>query len=776
MQKKRRSKNIPKKAPARKLPGDGGKRAAGLRRSARRTSIKSSAVLKYLHECDGPQKLATIISALAPRTAKQHKSDAADLRTLIEAMVAEGQLVVTRRDEYGPAAKMDLIVGRVIGHADGFGFLSPDDGTEDLSLNARQMRQLLHGDRIVARVGGIDRRGRRMGETVEVLERANQQVVGRYFKESGVGFVVPDNKRIHQDILIPREHTAAAVHGQIVVADIDKQPDTHTQPIGRISEILGEHLAPGVETDVAIRAFDLPHIWSDEVIQETSLIPQEVRSIDRKGREDLRDIPLVTIDGEDARDFDDAVFCRRDGSGWVLLVAIADVSHYVKDGTLLDGAARERGTSTYFANRVVPMLPHELSNGICSLNPHVDRLCMVCELKFDEDGVACGSRFFEAVMRSAERFTYTDVAKILEQRDPTLREQHSGLVGHLDELYRLYKKLTGQREKRGALGMDKIEPRFVFDEHGKIAQILATERNDAHKLIEECMIAANVAAAEHLREAELSVIYRIHELPAGEKIEDLRTFLAELGLRVPGRGSVTPQEFSALLKSIQGRPDQRLIQTVILRSMRLAVYSTEEAGHFGLALQHYAHFTSPIRRYPDLMVHRAIRHTMNKRKHAYPRESDLVRLLADQCSTLERRADEAGYYAAAWLKCEYMLDKVGEVFQGTVSAVTAFGLFVELDGIFIEGLVHVTTMTHDYYHFDPIRHRLTGERAGGSFRIGQQVEVKLARVSLEERRIDLELVDKSPRKTPKNSARKTARKNAGKSSSKRSGKSRKRGS
>ena len=731
------------------------KRSVGLHRGRRPAQVTREVVLRHLRECAGPQKLERIIAALIPSGKKQNKSAKHELHVLVEEMVANGQLVMTRRDEYGLAAKMDLLVGRIVGHHDGFGFLSPDDGTEDLYISGREMRGLLHGDRIVARVGGIDRRGRRLGELVKVLERGNTQVVGRYFVESGVGFVVPDNKRIHQDVLVPREKTAGAVHGQIVVAAIEKQPDAHTQPIGRVSEILGEHLAPGMETDVAIRAFDLPHVWSEAALQATAAVSRKVLAKDRRGREDLRNLPLVTIDGADARDFDDAVYCERTDEGWRLTVAIADVSHYVRVDSALDAAARERGTSTYFANRVVPMLPAELSNGICSLNPEVDRLCLVCELEFDRDGTVRGYRFFEGVMRSAARLTYAEVGAMLVDDDTSLRKQYGGLVGHLEQLYHLYKKLKRQREKRGALALDTVQPRFVFDQDGKIAQIVPSQRNDAHRIIEECMIAANVAAAEYLHGADLTAIYRIHEPPVGEKVEDLRTFLGELGLRVPASAGLEPRELAALLKSIQGRADERLIQTVILRSLRLAVYSTDQLGHFGLALRHYAHFTSPIRRYPDLMVHRAIRWTMNKRGRPYSDDAEALRSLAEKCSILERRADDASHYAEAWLKCEYMLAKVGETFAGTVSAVTGFGLFVELDGMFIEGLVHVTTMLHDYYHFDSIHHRLTGERSGGSYRIGQQVKVRLTRVSLDERRIELELVERGSGKKSRKSRRRS---------------------
>ena len=709
----------------------------------------SSLILTHLQGCDGPQTFDTLCTALV-RSKRQRDV----LKRCLEAMVGSGQVVVTRRGAYGLASKMGLIVGRVVGHQDGFGFLIPDDGAEDLYIDARQMRRLLHGDRLVARLNGVDRRGRRQAGIVEIIERANDQVVGRYFAGSGAGYVVPDNRRIHQDVVIPLEQSGKAVDGQIVVAVITRQPDEHNQPLGRIAEVLGDHMAPGMEADMAIRAFALPHLWSTAVHKELEEVPDKVRATVRRRRTDLRELPLVTIDGEDARDFDDAVYCERTDAGWRLLVAIADVSHYVKPGSALDEQAYERGTSVYFPNRVLPMLPEALSAGICSLKPAVERLCLVCEIQFDRNGNAVEHRFFEAVMRSAARLTYTTVGKILVQRDRATRNEYRDLVPRLEQLYRLYKCLKRKRQQRGALELDTTETRFVFGVDKKIEAIKPYVRNDAHRIIEECMIAANVAAAEFLSANNVPAIYRIHEPPAAEKVDDLRTVIRELGLQFPAGRAPTPGEYAKILRAAAGRDDAQLITTLLLKSLRLAVYSPESKGHFGLALDRYTHFTSPIRRYPDLMVHRAIRRCLRAGAKGYPYALEDLRGIAEYASTAERRGDDAAGHAVAWLKCEYMLDRVGEAFRGTIQGVTGFGLFVQLDEVFIDGLIHVSNLRHDYYHFDPIHQRLTGERSGRSYKLGERVDVRVARVSVDDRRIDLELAaDEEPAPTRKRRGR-----------------------
>jgi len=703
-------------------------------------------IQKFLEEAGVPRDAEQIARGLGVT----EEDDKLALSRRLDAMERDGQLVRNRRGGYGLVDKMDLIRGRIVGHPDGFGFLIRDDGGDDVFLSAREMRCALHGDRALVRLRGQDRRGRPEGAIVEVFERANHRVVGRYFNEGGVGFVVPDNKRIAQDILIPAGEAGNATHGQIVVAKIIAQPDRRRQPLGHITEVLGEHMAPGMEVDIAIRAYELPCVWPEAVVEEIDTIVPEVTAADRRGRLDLRDTPLVTIDGEDARDFDDAVYCERHGQGWRLLVAIADVSHYVRPGAPLDKEAHNRGTSVYFPDRVIPMLPELLSNGLCSLNPRVDRLCMVCEMYFDAKGVKKRHVFHEAVMNSHARLTYTEVAAALIDGDEAARAKHRALLPHLENLYALYQLLRRQREQRGAIDFETSETRILYGPDKKIERVVPLVRNEAHKLIEECMIAANISAAEFLQEQDVPTLFRVHEKPSAEKMEDLRTFLAELGLQLPGGEVPRAKDFARLLAKIGGREDAHLIQTVLLRSLRLAVYGPENIGHFGLALESYTHFTSPIRRYPDLLVHRAIRSRISKgRAHKYPYDLAAMQALGEHCSMTERRADEATRDAVAWLKCEYMMDKVGQVYDGIISSVTGFGLFVELKDIYVEGLVHITSLPNDYYHFDAVGHRLRGERSGRVYRLGNPVRIKVMRVDLDERKIDFDLVvEAEPRAQP----------------------------
>jgi len=698
-------------------------------------------ILEYLKDCGGPRKFDHVAHDLGLEDEQQMIA----LKRRLRAMERDAQLIYNRRGGYVPLDEVDLIAGRVIGHPDGFGFLVQDKGGDDIFLSGRQMRGLLHGDRAVVSVTGVDRRGRSEGAVVEVLERANEQIVGRYFEEGGIGFVAPDNKRIHLDIMIPQDAVGDAKNGQIVVAALVKQPDKRSQPIGKIIEVMGDHMAPGMEIEVSIRAHELPTIWPEEVEAQTAKLSSEVKEEDKQPekypREDLRETPLVTIDGEDARDFDDAVYCERQGKGWRLLVAIADVSHYVQISSALDQEAHNRGTSVYFPDRVIPMLPEILSNGLCSLNPDVDRLCMVCEMHVSAQGKVQRHRFFEGVMRSAARLTYTKMAAIVIDEDSSLRKEYGNVVPHLDDLYTLYQLFRKNREQRGAIDFDTTETRIVFGEDRKIDRIEPMIRNDAHKLIEEFMVAANVAAAEFLLENKIPALYRIHETPDPEKLNDRRTFLNGLGVTLGGGDKPTAKDFAKLLKSVVGRDDAHLIQTVLLRTMRLAVYSPENVGHFGLAFDAYAHFTSPIRRYPDLLVHRAIRHLVRKGNvDNYTYSHSDMQMLGEHCSMTERRADEATREAVSWLKCEFMMDKVGEEFDGVISSVTSFGLFVELDEIYVEGLVHVTALKHDYYQFDPVGQKLQGERSGKTYRLANKIRVQVARVDLDEKKIDFELV------------------------------------
>ena len=665
------------------------------------------------------------------------EAEALDRR--LKAMERDGQLIRNRRQGYGVAKKMDLIKGRVIGHPDGHGFLRPQEGGGDLYLPPRDMRQLLHGDLIVARIRGIDRRGRREGALVEILERNTERVVGRFFRESGIGFVVPDNKRIHHDIAIPPEYQGSAEAGQIVVVELLEQPSKHSPPIGRVRDVLGNHMAPGMEVEIAIYSHDIPHEWSQDALAEAASYRPEVPEDAKRGRTDLRGLPLVTIDGITARDFDDAVFCERRGENWRLVVAIADVAWYVRPGSALDQEARRRGTSVYFPDRVVPMLPEALSNGLCSLNPEVDRLCLACIMTLGPDGRILRSQFREAVMRSHARLTYDSVAGIVVDRDRRLRKQYAELTPHLDNLHALFKVLYAARNRRHAIDFDTQETVIEYGADRKIERILPSERNDAHRLIEECMIMANVAAARHLARHRVPTLYRVHEGPSLDKLEQLRATLGELGLSLGGGDQPRPEHFVALLQQARERVDFHLIQTLLLRSLSQAVYSPDNVGHFGLALDAYAHFTSPIRRYPDLLVHRAIRHLLaggKARDFAYS-HGDMVDL-GEHTSMTERRADDATRDAVEWLKCEFMLDKVGDTFTGTVSGVTSFGLFVSLDEVFVEGLIHVTALSNDYYHYDPAGQRLHGERSGQVYRLGDRVKVRVVRVDLDERKIDFE--------------------------------------
>jgi len=692
-------------------------------------------IVRLLHEAAEPMSYQEIADWLE----LTHEDDLEALRRRLNAMVRDGQLLLNRREGYVPVDSQNLVRGRIIAHPDGFGFLVPDEGGQDVYLNPREMRALLHGDRVVVRVTGIDRRGRREGAVAEVLERANTRVVGRVDIESGVTTLIPDNTRITQDILIPPEHVDGARHGQIAVAEIVEQPTRRRQPVGRIAEVLGDRMQAGMETDIAINSHGIPAEWPEAVERETAQLDEMVAEADKKGRKDLRKTPLVTIDGADSKDFDDAVFCERKGKYWRLVVAIADVAAYVTPDSGLDHEAGRRGTSVYFPGRVVPMLPEKLSNGLCSLNPDVERLCLACEIRIDDTGEIQRTRFFEGVMRSHARLTYDEVASILLQKDPAARERRSALVPHLEELHRLFDALFRARKRRGAIDFDSTETDIRFDDNGRIASIEPYERNDAHRIIEECMIAANVATARFLQKHKLPALYRVHNGPDGDQVEELRRFLAERGLKLGGGDEPQPDHFAHVLRQAQTRPDCYLIQTVLLRSMQRAVYQPDCSGHFGLALDEYAHFTSPIRRYPDLLVHRAIRHKLGggkPRNYDYGHE-DMVRF-GDHCSMAERRADEATRDVDSVLKCEYMEDRVGEEFDGLITGVTSFGVFVCLDETFAEGLAHITSLPRDYYQFDPVGHCLTGERSGRVYRLGDPVRVRVTRVDVDERKIDFE--------------------------------------
>lgn len=664
----------------------------------------------------------------------------------LRAMERDGQLVYTRNDSYGLPERMDLKKGEVIGHRDGFGFVRLDEGGPDLFLPFHQMQLVMHGDRVLVKAGATDARGRKEARIVRTVDDQVRQIVGRYFFEDGIAVVVPDDTRLSQDLIIPPEHLNGARHGQIVTAEIISRPSRRASPLAKVIEILGDHMAPGIEIEVAIREHNIPHEWPAALEKEANAIPAEVPEADKQGRADVRKLPLVTIDGEDARDFDDAVYCEPDSKGFRLWVAIADVSHYVRPGNELDREAVHRGNSVYFPNHVIPMLPEALSNGLCSLNPQVDRLCMVAEMVIGPRGKLLESKFYPAVMNSHARLTYTKVAAILDG-DKDLRSQYQAVVPHIENLQALYQVLRGSRERRGAIDFDTVETRFIFNAERKISEIVPVHRNQAHMLIEECMIMANVATAQFVEKNKGLALFRVHDAPDEDRFMAFRLVLGEMGLSMPLRDEPSPADFGDLLQQVADRPDRELIQTMLLRSLQQAIYSADNRGHFGLALDAYAHFTSPIRRYPDLVLHREIKRILAAKEPnmpgvegAYSYAPKQMAELGPHCSQTERRADDATRQVDEWLKCEFMLDHVGDEFEGVISAVTNFGLFVRLSDYMIDGLVHISNLTSEYYHFDAERHLLIGESSGNVYRLGDKARVKVASVSLDERKIDFELL------------------------------------
>jgi ribonuclease R len=667
--------------------------------------------------------------------------------------------------------------GTVLGHRDGHGFVQRDDGSADIFLPPNEMRAVLHRDRVRARVVRTDHRGRPEGKVFEIIDRPKQPIIGRLLQESGVWLVAPEDKRYGQDIIIPKSATGPAKPGQVVVVDLTEPPSLYGQPVGRITEVLGEVDDPGMEIEIAVRKYGVPHEFSEACLGEAKALPDKVKPADAKGRVDLRDVPLVTIDGEDARDFDDAVYCepakvgRR--KGWRLLVAIADVSHYVQSGSPIDIDAFDRATSVYFPRRVIPMLPEKLSNGLCSLNPDVDRLCMVCDMLIDTQGEVTAYQFYPAIMHSHARFTYTEVAAILSNTRGPQALARADRVEDLMHLHDVYRALLGARHRRGAMDFETTETQIVCDDNGRIEKIVPRVRNDAHRLIEEAMLAANCCSADFILQAKHPGLFRVHEGPTPEKLELLRNYLKALGLNLGVSDDPQPAEFQAIAKATEGRPDVQQIHTMLLRSMQQAIYTPVNSGHFGLAFEAYTHFTSPIRRYPDLLVHRVIKAILARQRYELPQlptpgeaHAKLSRRLAQRgrapaaptgkgksaatqsawqaaglhCSANERRADEASKDVEAWLKCKFMRDHLGEEYSGVVSSVTSFGLFVTLDSLYVEGLIHITELGGEYFRFDEVRQELRGERTGIRYAIGTRVRIQVSRVDLDGRKIDFRLV------------------------------------
>jgi len=722
-------------------------------------------ILQIIREQNQPMSREEILALFNIRDDER----AEGVRRRLRAMENDGQLVFTKRKRYALPEKLDLLKGMVVGHRDGYGFLQLENSknNKDLFISNAQMQRVMHGDFVLAQPSGFDRKGRQEVRIVRVLESRKKEIVGRFFLEDGIGYVVPDDSRIGRDILVPNESRKGARMGQVVVVALRPRTASFSAPVGDIIEILGENMAKGMEVEIALRNHDIPHTFPSAVEKYVKKFTEEVPEEAKQGRIDLRDLPLVTIDGEDARDFDDAVHCRKEKNGWRLWVAIADVSYYVRLRSALDQEARNRGNSVYFPNRVVPMLPEILSNGLCSLNPQVDRLCMVCEMQISNKGILKGYQFYEAVMNSHARLTYTKVAKILDG-DEELRQRYAGLVPHLEALHAMYKTLLQARHQRGAIDFETIESKFIFNELGRIERIEPVERNDAHKLIEECMILANIAAANFMERQAEPALYRIHAGPSEEKLTAFRAFLSECGLSLEGGMKPTTADYAKLLTQVKERPDHELIQTMLLRSLSQAVYNADNIGHFGLALEEYAHFTSPIRRYPDLTLHRSIKYLLAKEKGSkrkttetggYHYSLDEMDELGDHCSMTERRADDATREVAHWLKCEFMQDHIGDEFEGVISSVTGFGFFVRLNDLFIDGLVHVSTLDNDYYQFDAAGQRLIGENSGMIYRLGDPVRVRVESANLEQRQVDFSLVstERQPRRVGKTAKTKAKR-------------------
>lgn len=686
-------------------------------------------IVEYLKKLGRPATFSHLTEVLQPKTPEKEEA----LRRRLIAMLRDGQLMKNRCGSFALVDQLALVCGRVEGTSEGYGFLIPDDASKDIFLSAEQMRSVFTGDRVL--VNPItNKSGRREGIIVEVLERATLQIVGRYTEEDDIAFVSSINKKIGQNVVVPLIKDKKIKIGDFVVAKITAYPSRKTPPIGEIVKVLGKALSRKW-IDLAVHSYELPHEWSQNILHEAEMLKYKAKGEIMDKRKDLTRLPFVTIDGEDAQDFDDAIYCESAAKkGWVLYVAIADVSFYVKPDSDLDKEAVKRGNSVYFPSRAISMLPEVLANDLCSLKPNVPRLCMVCEMQINPIGTITRYEFYEAVICSQARLTYNQTFAMLEEK----KSNH--LLPYLLRLRDLYQILLKQRKARGALEFETIESKIIFDDTFAVKRIVPVERNYVHRIVEECMLAANVCASKFLLNGKIQALYRVHESPEPEKLETLRCFLKNLGLHL--KNDPKPSDYAKLLESIGGRKDEHIIRTVLLRSLRQAVYAHENLGHFGLAYQAYAHFTSPIRRYPDLVNHRAIRHLIhNLKPKNFSYNSLVMKNLGEHCSMTERRADNATRDVVSWFKCEFMLNKIGKVFHGVISNVTNFGVFIELKDIFIEGLLHITALKNDYYKFDPVRFSLKGKRSGMKYSLGDPIKVRVARVGLDERQIDFVLTE-----------------------------------
>lgn len=695
-------------------------------------------IMKYMDEIDRPVSWDDLLEAFE----LQHEEELEGLRRRLIAMQRDGQIMRNRRENYALVTKLPLVKGRIQANRDGSGYLIPENGEPDVYLPAGEMRQVFNDDHALVNIVQTKWKARE-GRIIEVIKRNTQQLVGRFCQEKGVSFVDPNNKTVNQDILISAGGEGGAKVGQFVVVEITEQPTSRREAIGRVIDILGDRETNGIEVELAMRSYNLPHIWPQAVLQEAQSFAAEVPESESSQRENFRHLPFVTIDGADAKDFDDAVYCEPTQSGYILYVAIADVSHYVKPESDLDKEAEARGNSVYFPSKVLPMLPETLSNNLCSLRPKCDRLTLACVMEMDRDGEIQDFRFTNAVIHSQARLTYDEVAAMLKGE----KTENHRMYKHLKPLEELYRKLIRQRELRGAIDFDTVETQIVFDDKGKIERIVPRVRNEAHRIIEEAMLAANVCAAKYIEKAGVPSLYRVHETPKLEKLNAFREFLKPFGLRLGGSKAPTTMDYAKLLERITKREDASLLQTVMLRSMQQAIYSPDNVGHFGLSYKGYTHFTSPIRRYPDLIVHRAIKFILEKKKkekYIY-NHADMERF-GEHCSLTERRADKATRDATDWLKCEYMLDKLGKRYKGRIIDVTSFGVFVVLEEVFVQGLVHITALKNDYYQYEPTNHALRGKKSGKSYRLGDPIEVLVARVDLDAREINFELADDEPAK------------------------------